>query len=244
MKYALISRALSSTLEHLLGMRPTANPSSSGLSNLTARNPSLLSVLSSLSTNNNNNNLEVEADSSAIHSEDSSSSVSPLNPFVPPNTILSTSEPELSTKQSIVHQLISPMLLGLLILLAILVPDFGRVLSFLGSSSAFLICCIGPLIALLILGKKGDPDSTEEGGGGEDEEGRGGRGRRSIRKKYTTNGDERGTLLNNNSNNKGRVEGVWIVGSFERGISWILLIISVVFCLIGTVWTVAYPTTV
>ena len=38
--------------------------------------------------------------------------------------------------------------------LAIIIPDFGLILSFLGSCSAFLICAIGPLAAYLIIDRR------------------------------------------------------------------------------------------
>lgn len=38
--------------------------------------------------------------------------------------------------------------------LAIIIPDFGLILSFLGSCSAFLICAIGPLAAYLLIDRR------------------------------------------------------------------------------------------
>lgn len=262
-KYALISRALSSTLEHLLGIHPSSPIS---LSTLPSRNPSSLSIQSQVLQDSTIND-----DNSAIHSEDSSFSVSPLNPFVSPQSRSSPGTTSLNPHhhhqnqkfrklhnnqditpvvgvgakgKSLLHHLISPILLALIILLAILIPDFGRVLSFLGSASAFLICCIGPLIALLILGKKDDGSTNlntlsngiRNRGIGEEENLLGlgsnnnSRGRRLGRKNLLGPKGQASSI-------NGGEEDVWIVGSLERGIGWVLLIISIGFCVVGTVWT-------
>lgn len=43
---------------------------------------------------------------------------------------------------------------AVVVTLAIIIPDFGLILSFLGSCSAFLICAIGPLAAYLIIDRR------------------------------------------------------------------------------------------
>lgn len=38
-----------------------------------------------------------------------------------------------------------------IVLVAILVPEFGRVMSLLGAGSAFLLCIIGPIAAKMLI---------------------------------------------------------------------------------------------
>ncbi|KAL8287435.1 hypothetical protein RQP46_003293 [Phenoliferia psychrophenolica] len=126
-KYALASTPLISTIEHLTGLRPPA--------------PSTPSVLS-----------PHMLDGSAIASEDSSSSLllpdsHLLLPPLPP-------APTFGRFKSFVILAIRPLVMALVVLGAILIPNFGIVLSFLGSSSAFVICAIGPIGAYLILGRR------------------------------------------------------------------------------------------
>lgn len=92
---------------------------------------------------------------------------------------------------------------------------------------------------MLILGKKDDGStklnslSNGRNRGGEEESLLGvgnnySRGRRPGRKHL---------LGLKGKGGSGGDEDVWIVGSLERGIGWILLIISIGFCVVGTVWT-------
>lgn len=85
-----------------------------------------------------------EVSSSAIASDDSHSSMSLGIPILDDRTV-TLPPPHVSRLLTIIHIAIRPTVTALVVALAILIPDFGRVLSFLGSASAFLICCIGPI---------------------------------------------------------------------------------------------------
>jgi len=128
------------------------------------------------------------------------------------------------------------------VLVAIAIPDFDRVLSFLGSASAFVICCIGPIGAYLILSVPEQTSlSTEEGGGG------GG-----YSKIPTSVGggilgrqdpeliEEISQIVDPSIAQRHLIEGVGrelVVGKGERVVCWILLVVSIVMASVGTVWS-------
>ncbi|GAA5987394.1 hypothetical protein JCM10908_001938 [Rhodotorula pacifica] len=97
---------------------------------------------------------------------------------------------------------------------AILIPEFDRVLAFLGSASAFVICVIGPVGAYLIVGRKRPSllSSDEDGLSRRD-----GSNRKKARR------DEDDTKL--------------VVDGKERVLCWFLLILSAVMASTGTVWS-------
>lgn len=114
------------------------------------------------------------------------------------------------------YVLYRPLLTFACVALAILIPEFDRVLAFLGSASAFVICVIGPVGAYLIVGRKRPSVllPAEEYGSP-----RGDSYRRRRTKK--TPGDEDDLV----------VEGK------ERFLCWFLLGLSAVMASIGTVWS-------
>lgn len=115
------------------------------------------------------------------------------------------------------YVLYRPSLTFACVALAILIPEFDRVLAFLGSASAFVICVIGPVGAYLIVGRKRPsllllPEPEEHEGPRAD-------AHRRRRKKATEEGDE------------------LVVEGKERFLCWFLLGLSAVMASIGTVWS-------
>ena len=112
------------------------------------------------------------------------------------------------------YVLYRPSLTFACVALAILIPEFDRVLAFLGSASAFIICVIGPVGAYLIVGRK-RPSLLPA----EDCEGPRGDGPHRRRKKTPVDGDE------------------LVVEGKERFLCWFLLGLSAITASIGTVWS-------
>ena len=86
--------------------------------------------------------------------------------------------------QLIRYWFLRPVLSILFVLIAVAIPDFDRVLSFLGSSSAFVICCVGPIGAYLILSTTPD-EAWDEGrvgavGGGKESRAENGQGKTTM----------------------------------------------------------------
>lgn len=107
-----------------------------------------------------------------------------------------------------------PLLTFTCVALAILIPEFDRVLAFLGSASAFVICVIGPVGAYLIVGRKRPSLIVAE-----EHEGPRGDAHHRWRKKAAEEGDE------------------LVVEGRERFLCWFLLGLSAVMASIGTVWS-------
>ncbi|KAK4705555.1 solute carrier family 32 (vesicular inhibitory amino acid transporter), partial [Phenoliferia sp. Uapishka_3] len=171
-KYALASTPLVSTIEHLTGL-------SKPIIVVDPTSPDRL-------------------DGSAIASEDSSSSL-----LLPDSHLLinaTASAGSMSPMKAITILAVRPLIMAAVVLGAIIIPNFGIVLSFLGSSSAFVICAIGPIGAYLILGRRKDSPKG------------------SPRLRPT--------------------EQSWKgLGFGERILCWLLLVISIVLAVVGTVWT-------
>ncbi|ORY78078.1 transmembrane amino acid transporter protein-domain-containing protein [Leucosporidium creatinivorum] len=160
-------------------------------------------------------------DGSAIASEESSSSLSSISrahqaqdPTYTPNSSSTIhqrrAEPFLKRYSYLITR---PFLTAAAVFLAIIIPDFARVLSFLGSASAFIICCIGPIGAYLILGGK---RARTMAGYKVLSPRMGGRGRPGAP-------EEELEVL--------KVEG------FERALCWVLLVVSIGLAAVGTVWS-------
>ncbi|GAA5871168.1 hypothetical protein JCM3774_006811 [Rhodotorula dairenensis] len=113
------------------------------------------------------------------------------------------------------YVLYRPLLTFACVALAILIPEFDRVLAFLGSASAFVICVIGPVGAYLIVGRK-RPSLVSEGHEAVTE-GHGHERRR--RKKTSVDGDD------------------LVVQGKERALCWFLLGLSAIMASVGTVWS-------
>ncbi|KAM0750788.1 hypothetical protein T439DRAFT_325846 [Meredithblackwellia eburnea MCA 4105] len=179
-KYALASLPLVATIEHLIGVRKDRIT----LEEEEARHSSS-GIL----------------DGSAIASEEESSSyyATPVPVEVDPEESAHDTPVVRATSMFIIR----PVVMGLVVLAAILIPNFGIVLSFLGSSSAFLVCAIGPIGAYLIIGQRKEPLKNNSG-------------------------------LHHTSDEPKAWEGL---GPLERILCWVLLIISTLLAVIGTLWT-------
>ncbi|SCV70229.1 BQ2448_1623 [Microbotryum intermedium] len=158
---------------------------------------------------------------SAIMSEDSSSSISGLEASDSTLHRPKIQQPFLLRYRPFITR---PLLTALIIVLAIVIPDFGRVLSFLGSASAFIICCIGPIGAYLILGRQ-----------------------KVSAKGSTTPSTITPSAMENvisSSVSKSRLSGdegsryPLVVRGFERVLCWVLLIFSASLAIMGTIWSV------
>ncbi|GAA5897381.1 hypothetical protein JCM5296_004148 [Sporobolomyces johnsonii] len=90
------------------------------------------------------------------------SSFSHPSPAPPPT-------PDPQRTQRIRYFVLRPLLSLAFVACAIAIPEFDRVLAFLGSASAFVICCVGPIGAYLVLGRRKGPGEGKVGRGGEDE---------------------------------------------------------------------------
>ncbi|KAK4052660.1 hypothetical protein OIV83_001947 [Microbotryomycetes sp. JL201] len=106
-----------------------------------------------------------------------------------------------------------PFLTGMAVILAIVIPDFERVLAFLGSASAFIICCIGPIGAYLIISRNPDGPRQAKADAHADAE----RARRLHLGSSATLPPLR-------------------ISRAERFLCWTLLIVSIVLASVGTVW--------
>lgn len=135
-----------------------------------------------------------------------------------------------------------PLLTATAVVLAIVIPDFARVLSFLGSASAFIICCIGPIGAYLILGgKRYRHQASHFRGGG----GGGGGGYKSIPGQRTrefaaaANGGGPSVMFGRTGAydpDDGDVQQVARLEGWERVMCWVLLVLSIMMAVVGTVW--------
>ncbi|GAA5896104.1 Avt1p [Sporobolomyces salmoneus] len=147
-KYAVANKPLVTTFEHLIGLHPQVPPQPPSLAAARKPSSSSLSVRPGLT--------------SAIST--TSSSRSELLSARPSRSSLSLASHHQKERriQLIRYWVLRPVLSILFVLVAIAIPDFDRVLSFLGSSSAFVICCIGPIGAYLRLSTTPRHGSKEE----------------------------------------------------------------------------------
>ncbi|SCZ87353.1 BZ3500_MvSof-1268-A1-R1_Chr2-2g04819 [Microbotryum saponariae] len=205
-KYAVANAPLVQTFEVMLGIQKT-RPLSERRSRPRFRSP-------------HDSDASAILEGSAIMSEDSSSSISGLEGNES-SSRTKNQEPFLLRYRAFITR---PLLTALIVVLAIVIPDFGRVLSFLGSASAFIICCIGPIGAYLILGRQ-TPSSTGS----------------------TTPNTITPSAMENvlsSSVSKSRLGGdeaskyPLVVKGLERVVCWSLLIVSVCLAITGTVWSV------
>lgn len=141
--------------------------------------------------------------------------------------------------------------------LAIAIPEFDRVLAFLGSASAFVICVIGPVGAYLIVGAQGSKkkrvDAEREAGTAsglealcEDaaEDDGEGAGHAAQGFKHPTVAHARQVHAAELARRKraaaaavpGEGEPL-VVAGWERGLCWLLLVVSVIMASVGTVWS-------
>lgn len=156
--------------------------------------------------------LETElVSSSAIASDDSSYSLD----LPTDDPTLTLPPPRISRLFNFIHIAIRPAVTALVVALAILIPDFGRVLSFLGSASAFLICCIGPIGAYRehkIFVRSRDRELT-------------------MAARPVILGSVKKDKPTRKMGRPMKVEGA------ERVLCWFLLVVSIMFAVTGTVWS-------
>ncbi|GAA5940254.1 hypothetical protein JCM1841_005030 [Sporobolomyces salmonicolor] len=117
--------------------------------------------------------------------------------------------PDPRRAQRIRYFVLRPLLSLAFVACAIAIPEFDRVLAFLGSGSAFVICCVGPIGAYLVLGRR------KESGNGKV-----GRGRDAERERQRMQ----------------EGEGL-VVEGWERVLCWLLLVTSIAMAVVGTVWS-------
>ncbi|KDE05691.1 hypothetical protein MVLG_03925 [Microbotryum lychnidis-dioicae p1A1 Lamole] len=206
-KYAVTNAPLVQTFEVMLGIQKT-RPMNERRSRPRFRSP-------------HDSGASAILEGSAIMSEDSSSSISGLEGNES-SSRTKNQEPFLLRYRAFITR---PLLTALIVVLAIVIPDFGRVLSFLGSASAFIICCIGPIGAYLILGRQ-----------------------TPFNKGSTTPNTITPSAMEENvfssSVSKSRLGGdeaskyPLVVKGFERVLCWSLLIVSACLAITGTVWSV------
>lgn len=204
-KYAIANAPLVQTFEIMIGLQPIA-PS----------RPPATPILNG----------------SAIASEGSSSSISAsrLHLTTDLDLDMASSIPRVEPFHKRYSFLITrPLLTATAVVLAIVIPDFARVLSFLGSASAFIICCIGPIGAHLILSNRRRHK-------------RRGMGYKRLSSVHvsplTTARSAGGALLGGDVmyDELNEAEAGPVVGLFERVACWFLLVLSIIMATVGTVW--------
>lgn len=146
-KYAIANKPLVQTFEHLIGLHntPAPPPAAVGVDEGGAGLPDDSAIASSTTF------------SRRSRSRSHSSFSRPRPPPPPPAK-------ESAKIRHIRYFLLRPLLTALCVLLAVLIPEFDRVLAFLGSASAFVICVILPVGAYLISGRKGEVAAKEREG--------------------------------------------------------------------------------
>ncbi|GAA6009630.1 hypothetical protein JCM11491_001039 [Sporobolomyces phaffii] len=284
-KYAVANKPLVTTFEHLIGLHPivpapTAPSSRPALTSAISTSSSESGLLLPHSPSRNRNDYTRRP---------SRSSISVVS--IP----LSTAKQR--RVQLIRYYVLRPVLSVVFVLVAVAIPDFDRVLSFLGSASAFVICCVGPIGAYLILSTTTRGIDEANGGRGGEEGAKGstaatewkkarGRGPAASREENgvptaggTASGsasgnassletvtrpqregdqsvDDEGTrpetsalliaaiereLPNPTSAQQHWMEGATVealvISRAERALCWVLLVLSILMALVGTVWS-------
>ncbi|GAA5871993.1 hypothetical protein JCM16303_000937 [Sporobolomyces ruberrimus] len=284
-KYAVANKPLVTTFEHLIGLHPIPPPS------VPPTRPALTSAISTSSS-----------ESGIIQHQEGRGRSASSRPSIRPslsqsNISVTPSLPPPSSKQRriqlIRYYVLRPVLSVVFVLVAVAIPDFDRVLSFLGSASAFVICCVGPIGAYLILSTTISPDSKvieREGGGGEEWWKRGRKSWGTSKASREENGYHKapsndpgsspagGSIASasgsgNTSNdtitqvverreagssallvaeierelpNPTRAQQHWlegatvealVIGKWERALCWVLLVVSILMALVGTIWS-------
>ena len=173
------------------------------------------------------------------------SSLPPIRPSTSSVSLPSTSSKSRRI-QLIRYWFLRPVLSIIFVLVAIAIPDFDRVLSFLGSASAFVICCIGPIGAYLILSVPSSSSLLGGGGAGREEEG-GGYSKVPARVgPGLLGGQDREVeeivsgIVDPSVAQIHLIEGVGrelVVGKLERMVCWVLLGLSIIMASVGTVWS-------
>ncbi|GAA6060680.1 hypothetical protein JCM10212_005062 [Sporobolomyces blumeae] len=234
-KYAVANKPLVTTFEHLIGLHPLAAAAAAEQAA-----PTRPPMTSAISTSSSESGLLASGISIDRRRSSPVASRASLRP----------SHSELAAQsrrtQRIRYWILRPVLSVLFVLVAIAIPDFDRVLSFLGSASAFVICCIGPIGAYLILSTPG----MGKGGSRAREE----NGYKKVSTPTmtpTTAGDapiastpllvsDVEAIESPTTAQRHLIEGIGhelVVGRAERAVCWVLLVVSIVMATVGTIWS-------
>ncbi|GAA6019651.1 hypothetical protein JCM10207_006958 [Rhodosporidiobolus poonsookiae] len=206
-KYAIANKPLVQTFEHLIGLHPTPPP------------PPPVS----------------EPSDSAIAASSAASSI-PHGP--PPSAPVVETPAQAARVRWIRYLVLRPGLTLLCVLLAVLIPEFDRVLAFLGSASAFVICVILPVGAYLITGRetRREEDAVAAAAGA--------KAARSAEAQRRPNGvvEQARRIRAEELERLRRARGEQgaeplVLGRAERALCYVVLGISVVLAVTGTVWS-------
>ncbi|GAA5905724.1 hypothetical protein JCM8208_000878 [Rhodotorula glutinis] len=241
-KYAIANKPLVTTFEHLVGLhKPVAAPPPP---------PAPTSSDSAIATGTSVSTLHHRASNSAL-------STSPS----PTRRVLVAAAAAERRIHRVRYYLLRPAASLLCVGLAIAIPEFDRVLAFLGSASAFVICVIGPVGAYLIVGAQGKKDLERDGGAsgyggletvrevatppdeGDSPDGAGpGTGKNSVvahaRQVHAAElaRRKRAAAFGGGAGG-GRGGERLVVAGAERILCWFLLVLSIVMASVGTVWS-------
>ncbi|GAA6050742.1 hypothetical protein JCM3770_006603 [Rhodotorula araucariae] len=220
-KYAIANKPLVQTFEHLVGLHGAVASSPTH-----PRPPS--------------------SSDSAIATATTFSHISavPISPS-PPTSPTRAARAAARRIHLVRYVVLRPLLSALCVAAAIAIPEFDRVLAFLGSASAFVICVIGPVGAYLIVGgrgrgaKRGAP-GLEDGGlvteaGAGAEAGMGAKHPVVARARAL-----RAAEVERRERERWRAAGApepLVVSGWERALCWALLVLSVGMAGVGTVWS-------
>ncbi|GAA5929984.1 Avt1p [Sporobolomyces koalae] len=255
-KYAVANKPLVTTFEHLIGLADVPAPTEPSPA---TNRPALTSAISFSSSESGADPEPAPSPTRSRRRERSSFSHASWS-----ETSAAAGYNPLKTKrvQRIRYWVLRPVLSIVFVLVAIAIPDFDRVLSFLGSASAFVICCIGPIGAYMILsvtpsrGAENDPDLEGTGGKSRSREGAFTKPTRDGSMSNPTTGlGSTSTRFDPNvvreivqdvqSSNlsvaqRHLVDGVGhalVISRAERALCWVLLVTSIIMALVGTVWS-------
>ncbi|GAA5844839.1 hypothetical protein JCM11251_007343 [Rhodosporidiobolus azoricus] len=250
-KYAIANKPLVQTFEHLIGLHPKVEePAPTPPSTEGERVGRPLIDESAIATNSTSFSRRSSAFSPPARSSsalsprrNSTSSLSPRLPHPPP-------APEPRKTRLIRYFLLRPGITALCAVLAILIPEFDRVLAFLGSASAFVICVILPVGAYLISGRqeeeKVDAESKgtrraslpEVGGiyGGMAANKIVAERAREVQAAQDARAERRREIRAGLGGAGAGGEGLHIA-AWEKTLCWVVLLVSVGLAVVGTVWS-------
>ncbi|GAA5922690.1 hypothetical protein JCM3775_006101 [Rhodotorula graminis] len=236
-KYAIANKPLVTTFEHLVGLHKPVAPVPA------PPPPAPTSSDSAIST---------------LHHRTSNSALS-TSPSPTRRVLVAAAAAERRIHR-VRYYLLRPAASILCVGLAIAIPEFDRVLAFLGSASAFVICVIGPVGAYLIVGAQGKKDLERDGGAsgyggletvrevatppdeGDSPDGAGpGAGKNSVvahaRQVHAAELARRKRAAAFGGSGGGRGGEPLVVAGAERVLCWFLLVVSIVMASVGTVWS-------
>ncbi|GAA5849235.1 hypothetical protein JCM8547_006489 [Rhodosporidiobolus lusitaniae] len=228
-KFSIANKPLVQTFEHLIGLHTPPTPPQ------TTSSPTHPPIEESAIA------------SSTTFSHRTQHSPSPPRPS--PSSILLAQTHAIKVRR-IRYFLLRPGLTALCVGLAILIPEFDRVLAFLGSASAFVICVILPVGAYLISGRKGE--KARRAKEQEEREALAGEGYGSRSSTPKAAGAANGVVARARQVHAAEVarrqrerEGAGgdeedaglTLSRGEKALCWFVLLVSVVLATVGTVWS-------